>query len=47
MDTEVLRPSRPSVMFTALTVPTMTKAANTMYSGQLRAMLASRKGTYR
>ena len=34
--TVVARPSKPSVIFTAFTVPTMIKAASTKYTGQLR-----------
>ncbi len=47
MVTPVASPSMPSVRFTAFTVPTMTKAANTMYTTQGRAMLTFRKGIYK
>ena len=40
-------PSMPSVMLTALTVPTMTKAANTRYTPQLSTIWVLKKGMYR
>ena len=39
------RPSMPSVMLTALTVPTMTNAANTMYTHQLMTICVLNNGT--
>ena len=42
--TLVARPSIPSVRFTALTHPTMTKAANTRYSSQFTVIVALIKG---
>ena len=48
MVTPVARPSTPSVRFTALTVPTMTKAANTIYTIQgIPTISMFRKGMYR
>ena len=40
-------PSMPSVRFTALTQPTMTKAAKIRYTIQLMVKLMFRKGIYR
>ena len=45
--TEEERPSTPSVMFTAFTVPTMTKAANTRYTTQGSTIWVWKKGIYR
>ena len=45
MEVPVARPSTPSVMFTALTVPTMTKAANMKYSHSGMWMVVWKKGT--
>ena len=47
MVTLVLRPSSPSVMLTALTVPTMTKAAKTRYTGHGSTTWVFQKGIYR
>ena len=43
----VLRPSSPSVMLTALTVPTMTKAAKTRYTDHGSTTWVFQKGIYR
>ena len=45
--TLLLRPSSPSVMFTALTVPTMTKAAKTRYTTHGSTMCVFQNGIYR
>lgn len=45
--TLLLSPSRPSVIFTALTVPTITKAANTRYTIHGSTMWVFQKGIYR
>ena len=42
-----LRPSSPSVMFTAFTVPTMTKAAKMRYTVQGSTRWVFQKGIYR
>ena len=47
MVTPVASPSMPSVRLTAFTVPTMTKAAKTMYTTQGRGMVTLRKGINR
>ena len=47
MVTPVARPSMPSVRFTAFTVPTMTKAAKTIYSHQGMGNSTLKKGIYR
>ena len=41
------RPSSPSVMLTAFTVPTMTKAAKIMYTTQFMTMWVLKKGIYK
>ena len=45
--TLLLSPSSPSVMFTALTVPTMTKAAKIRYTIHGSTMWVFQKGIYR
>ena len=45
MVTPAAKPSIPSVIFTAFTVPTITNAANTMYSGQGIKKVTWKKGT--